>query len=132
MTVALWSSFYETGHSEVDLQHQRLFGMINSLHEAMERHRGREILGPLLRDLADYTLEHFAAEESLMCESGFPHLERHRQLHAELARQVDEYLLRYSAGYFTLPSTLSRFLAEWLKNHIRKEDAAFVAWLKAP
>jgi hemerythrin-like metal-binding protein len=67
-----------------------------------------------------------------MRESGFPDLERHHLLHAELARQVDEYLLRYAEGYFTLPTTLSRFLAEWLKQHIRKEDMAFVTWMKAP
>lgn len=131
MTFALWSLTYETGHPEVDRQHQRLFGMINELQAAMSRHHGREILGPLLKDLADYTLEHFAAEEALMRASGFPDLERHQLLHAELARQVDEYLLRYAEGYFTLPTTLSRFLAEWLKQHIRKEDMTFVSWLKA-
>jgi hemerythrin len=132
MTFALWSSTYETGHPEVDRQHQRLFSMINEFHEAMSRHQGREILGPLLGDLAAYTLEHFAAEEALMRENGFPDLERHQLLHAELAQQVNDYLLRFSEGYFTLPTTLARFLANWLKQHIRKEDVAFIAWLNAP
>jgi hemerythrin len=131
LSFALWSSSYETGHPEVDRQHQRLFAMVNELHAAMGRGQGREILGSLLKDLAAYTLEHFEAEERLMRASGYPLLERHLGLHADLANRVGEYLLRFSEGYFTLPTTLSRFLAEWLKHHIREEDLAFIAWLRA-
>ena len=130
MTFALWSNAYATGHPEVDRQHQRLFGMINELHEAMSHGRGRAALGPVMKDLAAYTLEHFATEEALMRATGFPDLERHIDKHEALARQVSELLLRFSEGYLTIPNTLARFLAEWLKHHIREEDIAFIAWMK--
>jgi hemerythrin len=52
MSFALWSPAYETGHSEVDHQHQRLFQMINELHEAMSHGRGREALARQVSELA--------------------------------------------------------------------------------
>ncbi len=130
MTFALWSSDYETGHLEVDRQHRRLFELVNELHDAMAKGHGREALEPALKALAAYTLEHFATEEALMREMGYPNLERHRNQHQVLASQVDELLLRFSKGYLTLPSTLSRFLADWLKHHIREEDMAFIGWMR--
>ena len=130
MPFALWSKSYETGHPEVDRQHKQLFGMINELHEAMTQGHGRDVLGPVVKSLAAYTRDHFATEEALMREIGYPNLARHQEKHEALTQQVDELLLRFSAGYLTLPSTLSRFLADWLKHHIREEDVEFIAWMK--
>lgn len=130
MTFALWSSDYETGHPDVDRQHRRLFELVNALHDAMAKGHGREALEPALKALAAYTLEHFAAEEALMRATDYPGLERHRDKHVALAQQVDELLLRFSKGYLTIPTTLSRFLADWLKHHIREEDMAFIAWMR--
>ena len=130
MSFALWSSSYETGHPELDEQHKQLFGMVNELHEAMSHGHGREVLGPVLNNLVAYTLEHFATEEALMGSTGYPNLDRHQEKHAALTGQVYELQLRFSAGYLTLPSTLARFLAGWLKQHIREEDMAFIHWMK--
>ncbi len=130
MVFAVWSSIYETGHGEIDRQHQRLFQMVNDLHEAMVSGHGREAMEPVLRALASYTIEHFAAEESLMREAGYEGLAAHKAQHDDLAGQVNELMERYSKGYLTLPSTLSRFLTDWLKHHIREEDLAFIDWLR--
>lgn len=130
MTFALWSSDYETGHPDVDRQHRRLFELVNELHDAMAKGHGREAMEPSLKTLAAYTLEHFATEEALMRTEGYPDLERHQDKHEALTHQVEELLLRFSKGYLTLPSTLSRFLADWLKHHIREEDMAFIAWMR--
>jgi hemerythrin len=131
MPFALWSSSYETGQPEIDRQHRRLFEMINELHEAMGHGRGRETLGPVLKNLAEYTVDHFATEEAFMQSIGYPDLPEHRAKHEALVKQVNEFMVRFSAGYLTLPSTLSRFLADWLKHHIREEDLAYIVWMRA-
>ena len=132
MSFALWSSSYETGHPDVDRQHRRLFAMINELHEAMGRRPGPSGPGSAAEGPGGLHARALHARRKRSCaRAGIRHLERHLGLHADLAGQVDEFLLRFSDGYFTLPTTLSRFLAEWLKHHIREEDMAFIAWLKA-
>ena len=131
MTYAPWSPSYETGHPEIDGQHRRLFELVNVLHGAMAHGQGKEALGPAIAALTAYASVHFAAEETLMERAGYPHLEEHRLLHAELSRQVDELALRYEKGFLTIPSTLSRFMADWLRHHIRQEDMRFVTWLRS-
>lgn len=130
MTMAIWSQAYATGHTEVDEQHQRLFRMINDLHDAIGQGHGRDAMGPVLQALSAYTLEHFTTEEGLMRLTHYPGLPAHIAKHDALAREVNEYVVRFSEGYLTIPHTLSRFLADWLKHHIQEEDMAFIAWLK--
>ena len=130
MTLALWSPAYETGHADVDEQHQQLFRMINELQEAIHHGHGRDVMGPVLQRLSAYTLEHFTTEEGLMRTTCYPGYAAHKAKHDELARQVNELLVRFSEGYLTIPATLSRFLADWLRHHIKEEDLEFVAWLR--
>jgi hemerythrin len=129
MVFARWLPIYETGHPEIDEQHKQLFQMINRFENAMSEGHGQEVMEPILRELVAYTLKHFSAEETLMAASGYGEIEHHRNLHLELTGQVEELLLRFSKGYLTLPSTLSKFLANWLKHHIREEDMPFIEWL---
>ncbi len=131
MPIAIWSSQYETGHLQVDAQHRRLFEMVNELHHAIIGGHGPEQVGPVLKGLATYTIEHFRTEELLMASAGYPGLTRHKGAHEALVRQVKELVGQFDAGETVLPRTLSSFLTDWLNHHIKEEDKTLIDWVRS-
>ena len=90
MAFITWSSKLETGVTKVDQQHQKLVAMVNALYEAMKDGSGQDVLGKVLNGLVDYTRTHFATEEALMNQFGYPGLATHKIEHDKLTAQVAE------------------------------------------
>ena len=129
MAIAEWGDTYKTGHQTVDSQHKELFAMVNELHDAIMANKDKDILFPTLEKLARYTAEHFRTEENLMSRINYPHLEKHREKHQALTKEVQEIAEKYRSGKAVLSLTLSSFLAKWLQHHIRQDDVALVKYL---
>ena len=129
MAIAIWDDSFRTGHSLVDEQHQELFRMINQLHQAIVSGKGREALGRTLERLKNYTVTHFAAEESLMAASQYPHLALHKRKHDALTAKATKIIENYKHGKMVLTLTLSQFLSDWLRHHISEDDKALVNYL---
>ena len=131
MSIAKWDESYRTGHRLVDKQHEKLFGIVNNLHDSIVAGTGKEILEPTLRELAKYTIDHFRDEEALMVSINYPMLPPHKAKHEALTRQVTELMGKFQEGKLVLSITLSSFLADWLRHHIKEDDKALIAYLKA-
>jgi len=127
----VWSESLSVGVAEVDLEHQRLIGFLNDLGRAMAQGRGREILGPILVGLVDYTQTHFAHEESLLRAHGYPAFAEHKRAHDELTRRVNEVQAAYDAGDTSVATAVSEFLSTWLTHHICEMDRAYVPFLRS-
>nr|WP_320133022.1 bacteriohemerythrin [uncultured Holophaga sp.] len=128
--LAQWNDSYRTGHSVVDGQHQKLFTLVNDLHEAIIHGQGRTFLVNALKTLADYCASHFTTEEKLMDELGYPEAAEHKRLHRELAAQAAEVIEGYSSGRTQLPLKMGQFLNDWLSHHIGEQDKKFIAWVR--
>jgi len=129
MPIAIWMPKYETGNAAVDRQHKRLFELVNELHHGIISGHAREAMGPTLKQLASYTLEHFATEEGFMRSSHYANYPRHKARHDELAGQVKELIAQFDAGAI-VPGTLSKFLTDWLTHHIKEEDMDMISWVR--
>lgn len=130
MPIAIWTLEFETGHPIVDHQHQTLFGMINELHHAIIGGHGPEQVGPVLKSLTSYTVQHFQTEETLMKTYAYPDYPGHKEAHDALVGQVSALVRRFDSGETVLPSELSRFLADWLNHHIKSKDKLMIEWLR--
>ncbi|MBI5092471.1 MAG: hemerythrin family protein [Candidatus Hydrogenedentes bacterium] len=82
MSILVWDEKYSVGISEIDRQHQRLIQMINDLHEALVAERGQQALTEIVGRMLDYTIYHFAAEETLLKNNGYALYDAHQQEHA--------------------------------------------------
>ena len=129
MALFTWDKSYSVGVLKIDSQHALLFAILNDLHTAMMKGQAQSLTGPLLHQLADYAQSHFSTEETMMAVADYPGLADHKIKHRELAKQVDDYILRYDKGDITLNLKLLDFLSEWLTNHIRKVDMDYSACL---
>ncbi len=123
-----WKKEYELGIPEIDRQHMRLVELINKLYMAMETGTVAET-GKVLQGLIDYTVTHFAEEERLQEQHGYPGLDVHRKLHAELVAEALSYVRRFQAEEPGIEANLMWFMKDWLLNHIKREDANIAAYL---
>ena len=129
MKVLTWSPDLDTGVAVIDQQHRRIVDLINALNEASKSH-SRDLVGEAIGELIDYTMSHFAFEEELMEEAGYPFCAAHKRVHEVFIKRVAEYRLRFQAGE-DISDELRTMLSRWLFNHIRGDDQAYAEQVKA-
>ncbi len=129
MPFLTWTNEYSVNVREIDAQHRKLMDMINRLYDAMREGRGAQATGQVLRELIDYTRAHFAYEERLLSQHGYPEFPGHKSEHDRLARKVTEFQQKFAAGNTMLALDLSKFLKDWLTTHILGTDKKYAAFL---
>jgi hemerythrin len=126
-----WDPALETGDSVIDEQHRSLFALANGLQASCEIDcDDADKLADAVYGLTDYVVQHFHDEEAFMQRCGYPGLGPHRALHEHLAAETLRIATRYFNGEDMLPDSLAPFVAEWLQEHIRREDMRMVAYAK--
>lgn len=130
MPIIVWNETYRTGIDVIDAQHRQLFDAINGLHDAMASGKGRAHVTKTLSFLADYTVKHFTAEESLMKAHGYTGYAEHKKIHDLLVAQVNALVAKLTAG--DVPTLeVSDFLSDWLKHHIDEVDRRYIPFFKS-
>jgi len=123
-----WTRDLDTGISVIDNQHLRIADYINQLHTAI-RTGDQDSIRDVLFETVDYTLTHFAFEESLMEEAAYPYIKVHKRVHAIFTKKVQDYVQRFESGEDIAEELLST-LRLWVMNHIRNDDAHYVSVVK--
>ena len=121
----IWTDNLNTGIQVIDRQHGRIVEYINRLYDAQTGGASREEMRMIIDELVDYTLTHFAFEETLMEDADYPSLKSHKEMHEEFARQVSELRRRFENEEDTAVE-LNNLMVTWLFNHILSEDARYV------
>ena len=114
MPLVTWSDDYSVSIKEIDDQHKKLFDLLNELHDAMKKAKGKSILGKVIKDLISYTEFHFSTEEILLQNCKYPEFEEHKLKHDEFTKKVKEFEQKYLDGSvlaFSRNSTISYKLA---------------------
>jgi hemerythrin-like metal-binding protein len=117
-----WTPEYSVHVEEIDREHQFEFGLVSCLHKAMLAGQGAEILGTLLAELAEFTMNHFANEEKIMVAMRYPEMLAHVQQHEGLRRRVTDVVARFERGETAVTIELMLFLTDWLRNHTMVTD----------
>ena len=103
--------------------------MVNDLHDAMQQKRSREAIGSILKELADYTVNHFADEEKAFAQTRYPAEAAHKQLHKNLVDQVVALIGKFQSGETLLTHDVISFLQRWLIDHIKGQDKDYGPYL---
>lgn len=128
MNLMRWDDSYSVGNDTVDLQHQKLFDLVNKLILAIQGGMARSALGNILEEMVDYVEYHFRFEEELFAEH--PEAAAHRKQHADFARKTMDFARRFNNGDTVIDEELLSYLVDWLNNHTLNLDRRFFAELK--
>lgn len=125
MSYIQWSDDLSTGISVIDSQHKRIIHYINQLQDARALDE-KELIKEVMINLTDYTLSHFAFEESLMEDAGYEAAAIHAKTHDAFREKIKSYSERCSAGE-DVCDELSQLLKVWLLEHIASDDSSYVS-----
>lgn len=120
-----WTTDFATGIPRFDEQHKVLFNMVNELADAMQQKRSKEVIGRVLKGLADYTVNHFSDEEKCFSQTAYPDEQQHKEHHKKLVAQVVELIGKFDSGQAVLGQEVINFLKDWLVNHIQGVDKKY-------
>lgn len=116
-----WRDELSIGDATIDDDHKGLIRLINQYERAIAKHDAR-LLKETFKGLSDYAAAHFEREEKLMEAVYFPERRTHGDKHADLMRQVQDFHYQVLCGEKLHVDEISRFLHDWLVNHIIHED----------
>lgn len=121
-----FSDEYKTGIVMIDGEHQTLFeitGRVYDILKAGATEKDSESIIEILRELRQYTAEHFSDEEEYMRNVNYDGLDAqiraHKTFIAELDGVDDKEIRKNPQEYV---KSLIEFLLGWLINHILKVD----------
>ena len=128
--LVVWKEEYSVGVRDIDSQHQRILGILNRLHAAMQQGAGSRAVEDLSSDLLDYTRTHFAHEEQLMARANYPALPPHRKAHQKLTLKTASLSRSRQETQGDSSLDLLRFLKDWWTNHILRMDREYAPFLR--
>jgi hemerythrin len=109
------------GNDLIDTQHRILVLLCRKLDIAIKTGQPEQTIRWTIVELKKFTEFHFVSEENLMHEIGFPGVDEHALIHADLLLQLEMMLAKIS-HHKEFPEDLLYFLNKWLVQHIVKDD----------
>ena len=125
-----WTDDLYTGNTLIDSDHRKLISMVNALFESLAKGQANDIISKVLNNLIIYTREHFGREEAEMQRINYAAAISHKSEHTKLIAQVAELKASLDAGQKINVLTVSRFLSDWLRDHILTVDKKLAAALR--
>jgi len=120
------------GVSGIDEQHRQIFMVTAQMRLARDRGEGEKRLFALLAFLNQHLHDNFTREETFMIRYGYDQYQDHLARHQEFAEKFAEFQtsLQCHGPSLRLVVQTTRFLSDWLKEHIGITDRAMIEFLK--
>ncbi len=119
------------GIAAIDDQHREIIGRVNLIADAVDQGAQHDEVKEMMEDLILFACEHFALEERLMTEYGFPDLEEHIAEHLGLLQQLNNLRNALSTPNPAKAALVSAFITDWAEQHILQSDKEIGAFLAA-
>lgn len=132
----VWSNNFATKIESVDVQHKRLFDLLNGLSAAISHGQpDQAMIDKILKGLMIYADQHFADEEILMLHSHIDarHVNIHKMEHKSFVYDIHTMWEHLSSedDLVEISEKLVSFVTSWLTYHILGIDQVMAAQIFA-
>jgi len=108
-----WNDAMSVGIPEIDEDHKRFLALVDAFNESVAESMALIEVQKRLQEIVDDALRHFAHESRLLTEWGYPGVDHHARMHAQLTAELRRIESTISDGYD----------AEWVEAGLKIKDA---------
>jgi hemerythrin len=121
-----------TSVEDIDEDHRTIVNVANKTLELGFENKNRPVFEETISFLNAYVIFHFFAEEQLMGDIAYPHLEHHRKFHENFYREISEHANRVRMDGISreLMVKISFTIENWLSEHLRIVDGALSKYIR--
>lgn len=130
MQKIVWNDEFSVGVRKMDIQHQRIIRIYNTLVDKTQAHPRSDTVSKILEELVEYASEHFKCEEQLLAEYDHPDLEQQKAEHRGFRKQAGEFCELALADDEEMTRNLLIYLHDWWTDHILCKDKKYAALLE--
>ena len=133
MSEIVWDDSYSVGNDALDEQHKKWISIYNNIHSVMIEGdvAERNAIGEkIVKEMLDYTRDHFKFEEEYMRSIGFPDLSEHYRKHKDFDNEVYALYREIQKGDFVFNTEIISLIRNWLQEHILEEDRMYARYLE--
>jgi hemerythrin len=112
---------HSIGIAAIDIQHREIAELVNLIVDDLVKGVPFETLKKMLFDLVHFVRVHFAYEERLMAEHGYPEIESHVEDHNRLIQQLSNIIEKDSCVAHKAVLAPA-FLIDWIELHALQDD----------
>lgn len=123
MALIEWRDDFSVGNAAIDLEHKHLIEQINGIYEQLEQPMDALTIEGMLGDIQVDISAHFALEELLMREAGYPEYEDHKNDHEDLLDQIHDLMFSFAEDPEGGKALLITKLSDWFGRHFATFDA---------
>jgi len=121
-----WNDSLSMFNPEIDAEHQHFIRLVNELNEAIVLQMNKKEIKSRMQAILDDAVMHFAHEEALLKEWGYPEAEMHAQKHVQITAFLNEIMKSIDRGKIErgwLEAGLE--MRKVLIQHLLKEDTKY-------
>ena len=126
-----WSDALSMSNPQIDAEHKHFFALVNKLNRAINDRRDKAEIERIMNLILEDAVAHFAHEEQLLAERGYPRAQEHARLHAELINTFQQALKKIQQTEFSRMWIYTGLgIKTRLVEHVLIEDARYIAYLR--
>jgi hemerythrin-like metal-binding protein len=124
-----WKEELALGNALIDTQHRMLMLLCRKLDIAIKTGQPHQTVLRVMLEVKKFAEFHFASEQNLMHEIGYPEVERHSRIHNNLLieLQVQFSKMQHKVEF---PEDVLYSLHAWLHDHVLNEDLPIAQYVK--
>ena len=120
-----WSRELSTGIISLDVEHRRLIWcyreLVRHVRDTVDMARFRESF----QSMKEHMRSHFAHEEQVMRNIGYPHFHRHKTAHDKVLADFGDFSLNIGTVFTENDLyALAKHFKYWLRHHVQEYDVA--------
>ncbi|MBT4351476.1 hemerythrin family protein [archaeon] len=121
-----WKKEYSVKVKEIDIQHKKIFVLINDLNKAIINKNFSETLRKIIDGLVDYSIYHFETEEKYFKKFNFEYSDEHKKEHESFKKKITEIIKKIDNNEMEISFELVDFLEDWIINHVTGSDQKYI------